>query len=72
MRGRSLDFFVVFSSMAAIEAPFAEVDYAAANAFLDAFAWFASAQSRLPDTSDQLAGMAASGNADTAGDFTRA
>ena len=48
VRGRSLDFFVVFSSMAAIEAPFGEVDYTAANAFLDAFAWFASAQNRHP------------------------
>ena len=48
VRGRSLDFFVVFSSMAAIEAPFGEVDYVAANAFLDAFAWFASAQNRHP------------------------
>ena len=46
--GRRLDFFVLFSSMAAIDTPFAQVDYAAANAFLDAFAWFSSAHNQYP------------------------
>ena len=38
LSGEPLDFFVVFSSRGAIAAPTGQVDYAAANAFLDAFA----------------------------------
>jgi len=35
---KDLDFFVLCSSLASIEAPFGQVGYTAANAFLDAFA----------------------------------
>ena len=38
LRGEKLDFFVLFSSVSAISGPVGQVDYAAANAFLDAFA----------------------------------
>lgn len=38
VRGLDLDFFVVFSSRGAIAGPAGQVDYVAANAFLDAFA----------------------------------
>ena len=38
LAGLALDFFVVFSSRGAIAGPAGQVDYVAANAFLDAFA----------------------------------
>jgi acyl carrier protein len=38
LKGQSLDFFVVCSSMASIAGGFGQVDYCAANCFLDAFA----------------------------------
>ncbi len=38
LKDRSLDFFVLCSSLSSILAPFGQVGYAAANAFLDAFA----------------------------------
>jgi acyl transferase domain-containing protein/acyl carrier protein len=38
LKGQPLDFFVVCSSMASIAGGFGQVDYCAANAFLDAFA----------------------------------
>ncbi|MFM9994462.1 MAG: type I polyketide synthase [Phycisphaerales bacterium] len=38
LRGKGLDFFAVFSSTSAIMGPAGQADYAAANAFLDAFA----------------------------------
>ena len=38
LEGEALDFFVVFSSTSAITGPAGQVDYVAANAFLDAFA----------------------------------
>ena len=38
LTGEPLDFFVVFSSRGSVAAPTGQVDYAAANAFLDAFA----------------------------------
>src|SRR6185312_10850027 len=37
-RGRSLDFMVLFSSITSVLAQPGQVDYTAANAFLDAFA----------------------------------
>lgn len=39
-QGVQLDFFVLCSSMTAIQAEFGQVDYASANAFLDAFAHY--------------------------------
>ena len=39
-----LDFVVLFSSMTSIETPYAQFDYSAANAFLDAFTYAANAQ----------------------------
>src|SRR5204863_4816748 len=41
-----LDFLVLFSSITAVTAPFAESDYSGANAFLDAFAHFSRTQRR--------------------------
>ncbi len=38
LRNTSLDFFVLFSSVSSVIAPAGQVDYTAANAFLDAFA----------------------------------
>jgi NAD(P)-dependent dehydrogenase (short-subunit alcohol dehydrogenase family) len=43
-----LDFFVLFSSMTSVTTPHAEIDYAGANAFLDAFAHYSNAQGRFP------------------------
>ena len=39
-----LDFVVLFSSMTSIETPYAQFDYSAANAFLDAFTYAANAR----------------------------
>jgi NAD(P)-dependent dehydrogenase (short-subunit alcohol dehydrogenase family)/acyl carrier protein len=39
-----LDFVVLFSSMTSIESPYAQFDYSAANAFLDAFTYAANTQ----------------------------
>jgi len=38
LRGIALDFFIVFSSVSSIVPPAGQIDYAAASAFLDAFA----------------------------------
>jgi len=43
LKGASLDFLVLFSSITSVISPYAESDYGAANAFLDAFAPFANA-----------------------------
>ncbi|MEH2121102.1 SDR family NAD(P)-dependent oxidoreductase [Nostoc sp.] len=40
LQGVQLDFFVLCSSMTAIQAEFGQVDYVSANAFLDAFAHY--------------------------------
>ncbi len=46
-RGRSLDFMVLFSSITAVLAQPGQADYAAANAFLDAFAQERSARGEI-------------------------
>ena len=38
LQGAKLDFFILFSSVSSLTAPPGQIDYAAANAFLDAFA----------------------------------
>jgi acyl transferase domain-containing protein/thioesterase domain-containing protein/acyl carrier protein len=38
MRGKNLDFFIVFSSNSTVTAPVGQIDYVAANAFLNAYA----------------------------------
>jgi acyl transferase domain-containing protein len=43
-----LDFVVLFSSMTSIETPYAQFDYSAANAFLDAFTYAANARHKFP------------------------
>jgi len=45
LRGSKLDFFLLFSSISSLDPPAGQVDYAAANAFLDAFA---ASQTDLP------------------------
>jgi NAD(P)-dependent dehydrogenase (short-subunit alcohol dehydrogenase family) len=47
LKDASLDFFVLFSSVTSILAPYAEVEYSAANAFLDAFADYANRTNRF-------------------------
>ena len=42
-----LDFLVLFSSITSIITPYAESDYSAANAFLDAFTYYSNAQKRF-------------------------
>ena len=43
LRAAKPDFLVLFSSITTVSAPYAEVDYVAANAYLDAFTHFANA-----------------------------
>ncbi|MEQ1759707.1 MAG: SDR family NAD(P)-dependent oxidoreductase [Vicinamibacterales bacterium] len=47
LKDASLDFLVLFSSITTVSTPFAEADYSAANAFLDAFTYFANADGRV-------------------------
>jgi len=42
-----VDFLVLFSSIASVLTPYAEADYSAANAFLDAFSYYANSTGRL-------------------------
>jgi len=44
LKDANLDFLILFSSITSVLAPYAESDYSAANAFLDAFGCFATAQ----------------------------
>jgi hypothetical protein len=48
IRNLPLDFLVLFSSLASVTMPYAHVDYCAANAFLDAFAWYGTAHGPFP------------------------
>jgi acyl transferase domain-containing protein/acyl carrier protein len=47
LRGIEPDFLVLFSSMSSVTGPYAHGDYSAANWYLDAFAAYANAQSRM-------------------------
>ena len=47
LKKTNLDFLVLFSSITTVSTPYAESDYSAANAFLDAFTYFANAQRRF-------------------------
>jgi len=47
LKKTKLDFFVLFSSITTVSTPYAECDYSAANAFLDAFTYFSNAQQRF-------------------------
>jgi acyl transferase domain-containing protein len=51
LRGEPLDFFVLFSSRSAVTGIVGQVDYAAANAFLDAFAHYKTSVEGAPVTS---------------------
>lgn len=44
----ALDFLVLFSSITSVITPYAEADYAGANAYLDAFAHYANSKSKFP------------------------
>jgi NAD(P)-dependent dehydrogenase (short-subunit alcohol dehydrogenase family)/acyl carrier protein len=44
LKKTNLDFFILFSSITTVSTPYAECDYSAANAFLDAFTYFSNAQ----------------------------
>jgi acyl transferase domain-containing protein len=46
LRAAKPDFLVLFSSITTVSTPYAEADYVAANAFLDAFTYFANAEAR--------------------------
>jgi acyl transferase domain-containing protein/acyl carrier protein len=48
LAGLKLDFLVLFSSITSIVSPYAEADYAAANAFLDEFSNYSNAQGKIP------------------------
>jgi acyl transferase domain-containing protein/acyl carrier protein len=43
-KGDELDFFILFSSLSSILAPYGQVDYSAASSFLDAFAFYRSSK----------------------------
>lgn len=47
LKHTNLDFLVLFSSITSFTTPYAECDYCAANSFLDAFAYYASAETGL-------------------------
>lgn len=49
-RDRKLDFLVLFSSLSSLKPGFGQVAYAAANGFLDAYAYLSAVQGRRPTT----------------------